>query len=65
VLQLLVIANVPSSPILVILMMEAILSPDTSIITRTTRCKIPEDGILDSHSRETLQSFIELTGWAL
>jgi hypothetical protein len=26
---------------------------------------IPEDGILHSHSRENLNSYIALTGWAL
>jgi hypothetical protein len=26
---------------------------------------IPEDGILHSHCRETLKSYIALTGWAL
>jgi hypothetical protein len=25
---------------------------------------IPEDGILHSHSRENLKSYIELTGWS-
>jgi hypothetical protein len=39
---------VPSSPILVILMMEAILSSGTSVLTRSTRHHIPEDGILQN-----------------
>jgi hypothetical protein len=32
---------------------------------RATRRNIPEDGILHSHCRETLKSYITLTGWTL
>jgi hypothetical protein len=45
--RLLVTANViPSSPILVTLIMEAISSSKTLVLTRATRCNIPEGGIL-------------------
>jgi hypothetical protein len=47
VLRLLVIANVvPSSPILVTLMVEAILSSETSVLTGATRRFFPGDGVL-------------------
>jgi phage-related holin len=38
---------VPSSPIIVTLVMETILSSETSIVTRATRLYILEDGILN------------------
>jgi hypothetical protein len=56
--RLLVTANVPTSPILVTLMMEALSSSETSVLTRTTWRNIPEDVILHSHCREILKSYI-------
>jgi hypothetical protein len=61
----LVTADVPSSPILVTLIMQALSCFETSVFTRDTRRNIPEDDILHSHRRENLKSYIALTGWAL
>jgi hypothetical protein len=55
VLRLLVIANVPISPILVTLVMDAVISFEKSVLARATRRHIPEDDILHSHCRENLQ----------
>jgi hypothetical protein len=56
---------VPSSTILVTLMMEAILSCGTSVPTTATRRNIPEGDIIHSHRRENLKSYIALSGWTL
>jgi hypothetical protein len=64
--RLLVTANVVSvSPILVTLVMEALSSSETSILTRAIPRNFPEDGILHSHRRENLKSYIALTDWTL
>jgi hypothetical protein len=63
--RLLVMANIPSPPILVTLMMEALRPSETSILIRATRRNIPEDAILHSHGRENLKSYIASTGWTL
>jgi hypothetical protein len=49
---------VPSSPSLVTLMMEALRSSETSVLTRATWHNISEDGMHHSHRREYLKSYI-------
>jgi hypothetical protein len=62
----LVTANVvPTSPILVTLMMETLSFSETTVLTRATLRNIPEGDILHSHRLENLKPYIELTGWTL
>jgi hypothetical protein len=37
----------------------------STILTTATRRNIPEYGIIHTHRRENLKSYIALTGWAL
>jgi hypothetical protein len=58
-LRLLVTANVvPSSPILVTLMVEVVCSSETLALTRPTQHHIPEVNILHSHQNENLKSYM-------
>jgi hypothetical protein len=64
--RLLVTANiVSSSQMLANLMMEAIRSSETSVLTTATRRNIPEDGTHHSRRRESLKSYIALTDWSV
>jgi hypothetical protein len=61
-LQLLVTANVvPSSLILLTLMMEAMSFSETSVLIPLTWHRIPDDSIPHSHYNETLKSYTAMT----
>jgi hypothetical protein len=44
---------------------EELSASETSVLTRATRHNILEDGIIHSHRRANLKSYIALTGWTL
>jgi hypothetical protein len=46
-------------------MMEGIRSSETSVFTTIMPHSIPEDGILRSHRRENLKTYLALIGWVL
>jgi hypothetical protein len=48
-----------------IVIMEAIRSSETSVLTKSTWGHIPEVGFFPSPHRENLKSYMALTGWAL
>jgi ABC-type taurine transport system substrate-binding protein len=60
-----VTSNRRTLPILATLMVEALCSSEILVLIRSARRNIPEDGILHSHRRENLKSYIALTGWTL
>jgi hypothetical protein len=54
---------VPSSPILVTLMIEVLCSSETPVLTIATWRKIPQDGILHSRRSENLKS--DIVSWSV
>jgi hypothetical protein len=62
VLQLFVTADVVPSPLIPFNLMGVIRYSETTVFTRATRRRIPEDCILHSHCLEGLRA---LSGWAM
>jgi hypothetical protein len=56
---------VPSGPILYTLMMEEIISSETSVLMKATRRHIQEYGILHIYRLQNLKSYAALNSWAL
>jgi hypothetical protein len=65
VLWLLVTANIPSLPVLITMMIEAICSSEMLVLARVTQRTIPEDGIPQGHHHENLKSYEESEEWCL
>jgi hypothetical protein len=57
-LRLLVTGNVPKPAIIVTMMVEAICSSESSVLTIATMRNIPEDGVSHSHRRGNLKSHL-------
>jgi hypothetical protein len=66
VLRLLIMAKViPSSQIIVTLMIKVLRSSETSVLTKAAGRNISEEGILQRYRRENLKPYVALTCWAL
>jgi hypothetical protein len=63
--RLLITSNVSSSPILVILMIEALRTSETSAVRKAMLRNIPEGGILCGQQRYNFKCYVALTDWSL